>query len=68
MIQATGKPVGPEALIEATARRCASSEDGIARATPLSVVCFGEILWDVLPRGTFLARAAECGAHLTRLV
>jgi fructokinase len=39
-----------------------------ARATPLSVVCFGEILWDVLPRGTFLGGAPlNVAAHLTRL-
>jgi fructokinase len=39
-----------------------------AHATPLSVVCFGEILWDVLPRGTFLGGAPlNVAAHLARL-
>jgi fructokinase len=35
---------------------------------PLSVVCFGEILWDVLPHGTFLGGAPlNVAAHLARL-
>jgi fructokinase len=39
-----------------------------AHATPRSVVCFGEILWDVLPRGTFLGGAPlNVAAHLARL-
>lgn len=37
-------------------------------AAPLSIVCFGEILWDVLPRGTFLGGAPlNVAAHLARL-
>jgi fructokinase len=39
-----------------------------AKKTAFSVACFGEVLWDVLPRGIFLGGAPiNVAYHLTRL-
>jgi len=39
-----------------------------AKKAPFSVACFGEVLWDILPRGIFLGGAPiNVAYHLTRL-
>jgi fructokinase len=37
------------------------------KRTPLSIACFGEVLWDILPQGIFLGGAPmNVAYHLTR--